>query len=131
MGTDWNRVRAMMAAAIDACEQVEALGYSEQTRDRLVDVAGQKVSAFDIVTSAWVYPEKIRYAIITDRHDKGAALPYVPETARILVNMAEACAELIGAEGAAPASDAIDRMTRWYGEHAIPHLERALSGQLP
>ncbi len=29
MPTDWNLIREMMAAAIDACEQIEAAGYTE------------------------------------------------------------------------------------------------------
>src|SRR3712207_2424880 len=95
----------MMDAAIDTCKQVEALGLTEQDRGRTVDVAGAKASVFDILASAWIYPETLRCQIIRERHDKAADLAYVPETARILVNMAEACAELIGAREAAPAED--------------------------
>jgi len=32
MKTDWNLVRSMMDTAIDACEAIEAMGYTEAHR---------------------------------------------------------------------------------------------------
>jgi hypothetical protein len=116
----------MMSAAIDACEQIEALGYDHETRDKTTEHEGQRLSAFEIVTSAVVYPEHVRYAIIHDRHGHGADAPYVPETARILRNMADAASELVGASPATPAADRIERMLRWYPGHAVPLLRNAL-----
>jgi hypothetical protein len=50
----------------------------------------------------------------------------MPETARILGNVAMACTELIGA-GHDPAIDTACRdITRWYREHAVPSLQAAL-----
>ena len=126
MKTDWGTVRAMMAAAIDTCETIEALGYCPDNRAAVADVDGKKVSAFDIVTSAFVLPENVRYAIIRARHETNADLPYVPETARILLSMAQACAELVGAEPEKPADRDIAQMVRWYSDQAIPRLRGAL-----
>ncbi|WP_244561531.1 hypothetical protein [Ensifer aridi] len=97
MNTDWNLIRSMMDAAIDACERIEAAGYSESDRDAMVKIGDQQVSVHEFLISAWTLPENIRYQIIRERHDKVADLPYVPEAARILVAMAQASAELIGA----------------------------------
>jgi hypothetical protein len=127
MKTDWNLIRNMMAAAIDSCEKMEVLGYAEAQRAKLVKINGNDVSAQDIVTSACSYPELLRYQIIRQRHDANADLPYVPETARIIVAMATACAELIDAAEAKPAQSDIEEMISWYREHALPHLEKALA----
>jgi len=127
--TDWELIRAMMRSAIDACERLEALGVGENDRDAWVEIAGRQISVFEILTSAWTYPETLRYQIVRDRHEKGADLPYVPETARVLVNMAQACAELIGARDAAPAGADCRRMMRWYDEHALSGIERAIKAR--
>ncbi|MBP1853512.1 hypothetical protein [Rhizobium halophytocola] len=125
--TDWNVIRGMMAAAIDACERVEATGVQEGDREAVVRLLGQDVSVFDLLTSAWTYPENIRYAIIRERHDRGDNLAHVPEFARILVAMAQAAAETIGSsEGHAPAGAQIDAMIAWYGDHAVPGIEKAI-----
>ncbi|SRR5258706_5486507 len=131
MKTDWNLVRAMMQVAIDTCEQVETLGYREQDRGASVEVAGQRVSVFDILTSAWTAPENLRHQIIRERHDMGADLPYLPETARIVMNMAQACAELIGGQEAAPADAATRKMICWYSDHAVPRIQKALEAHRP
>jgi hypothetical protein len=116
----------MMAAAIDACERIEASGYRADDRDATIDVHGQPVSVHDILASAWTFPEAMRYRIVRHRHDQGADAPYVPETARILVAMAQASAELIGADRAVPAGD-IRQMIAWFAEHAAPGIERAIA----
>ncbi len=127
MKTDWNLIREMMGAAIDACERIEAAGYTEDDRDATTDVGGQKVSVHDFLISAWTLPENICYQIIRERHDRAADLPYVPEAARILVAMARASAELIGAGETAPAGDSIQKMIQWFGNHAAPGIERAVA----
>ena len=104
MKSDWNLIREMIGAAIDACERVEAAGYTEADRDATIDVGGQQVSVQDFLVSAWTLPENLRYQIIRERHDKAADLPYVPEAARILVATAQASAELIGAGEKSPAN---------------------------
>jgi hypothetical protein len=126
MKTDWTVIRAMMNAAIDTCEQIEALGYAEADRGNTVDVNGYAVSVQDFITSAWTYPENLRYRIIRERHEQGADLPYVQEASRTLSAMAQACGELIGAADHAPAAAAIDDMIRWYGTHVLPNLARAI-----
>jgi len=127
MKTDWEQIRGMMNAAIDACERIEATGYVAADRDATIDVRGQAVSVHDLLVSAWTYPENIRYQIIRERHAKEADLAYVPETARILIAMAEAGAELIQAGDAAPARENIQTMIAWFGNHAAAGIERAVS----
>lgn len=126
MSTDWTLVRTMMNSAIEACERLEVLGIREEDRSAVAQVNGQTVSVSDVVTSAWTYPERVRHEIIRQRRDAGADQPYVPETARILVNMAQACAELIGGGKSPPADRECRAMARWYGEHALPLVEQAL-----
>ncbi|MCR8547673.1 hypothetical protein M4578_07525 [Salipiger sp. P9] len=127
MKTDWNLIREMMSAAIDACERIEAAGYTESDRDATIDVAGQQVSVHDFLVSAWTLPENLRYQIIRERHDQAADLPYVPEAARILVAISQASAELIGAGDTAPAGDGIQKMIQWFGDHAAPSVEQAIA----
>lgn len=127
MKTDWNLIRQMMGAAIDACERIEAAGYTEADRDASIEVGGQQVSVHDFLVSAWTLPESLRYQIIRERHDQAADLAYVPEAARILVAMAQASAELIGAGDTSPAGDGIQKMIQWFGSHAAPGIEQAIA----
>ena len=131
MPTDWNLIREMMAAVIDSCEQIEAAGYTERDRDLTVDISGQKVSVQEFMVSAWTLPENLRYRIIRDRHDKGVDLPYIPEVARVLVRMAEACSELVGAGEAKPAEEQARSAIQWYRAHAVPHIQRAIAVARP
>jgi hypothetical protein len=124
--TDWDLVRTMMEAAIGACEEIEAMGYREAHRDLGVQVGGQPVSVYEFMVSAWTLPETMRYRIIRARHDAGADLPCVPEFARILVAMAQAGAELVGAKDAAPAEAEVRQMIAWYREHALPRIRDAI-----
>ncbi|MFW0759280.1 hypothetical protein ACN1C3_31940 [Pseudomonas sp. H11T01] len=50
----------------------------------------------------------------------------MPEAARILVAMAQACGELIGAHDAAPAQQAIRGMNHWYSSYAVPNIKAAI-----
>jgi hypothetical protein len=127
MSTDWKLIREMMAAVIDSCEQIEAAGYAERDRDLTVEISGRKVSVHEFMVSAWTLPENLRYRIIRDRHDRGVDLPYVPELARIMVRMAEACAELVGAGDAKPADAEARSAIQWYRAHAAPHIQQAIA----
>jgi hypothetical protein len=127
MPTDWNLIREMMAAVIDGCEQIEAAGYTERDRDLTIDISGQKVSVQELMVSAWTLPENLRYRIIRDRHDKGVDLPYIPEAARVMVRMAEACSELVGAGEAKPAEEQARSAIQWYRAHAVPNIQRAIA----
>ena len=51
---------------------------------------GTEVSAHDLLVSVWTLPENIRYQIIRTRYDQAIDVPYVHETARLLVAMLEA-----------------------------------------
>ncbi len=125
--TDWNLIRAMMGAAIDACERIEAAGYTENDREAAIDIGGQRVSVHDFLVSAWTLPENLRYQIIRERHDQAADLPYVPETARILIATAQASAELIGAGETTPAGNGVQKMIQWFADHAAPGIEQAIA----
>ncbi|MBN9082470.1 MAG: hypothetical protein BGP04_06940 [Rhizobiales bacterium 62-17] len=127
MKTDWNLIRAMMGAAIDACERIEAAGYTENDREAAIDIGGQRVSVHDFLVSAWTLPENLRYQIIRERHDQAADLPYVPETARILIATAQASAELIGAGETTPAGNGVQKMIQWFADHAAPGIEQAIA----
>ena len=129
MSTDWQLVRAVMDSAIAACERFEALGTPPEDREKIGTANGQSASVFDALTSAWTYPETLRYRIIRERHAAGLDQPYVPEAARILVNAAQACAELVGAGTLPKVEDECRAMIRWYGEHATPLVESALEGR--
>jgi hypothetical protein len=111
--TDWDQIRNVFSAAIDFCEQLEALGYSEDARTRSALINGKSVSAFEIVTSAWSIAEATRYAVIRSRHDTDNDLPYVPETARIIAAAAGVCAELVHSDRKVSAAAGIDRLTTW------------------
>lgn len=126
MATDWNLIREMMSTAIDSCERIEQLGYSEYDRDAHVDVNGNPVSLHEFMVSAWTYPENLRYQIIRQRHDNDANAPYVREATHIVTAMAAACGELINAADNAPATEEIRQMLRWYREHALPNIEQAM-----
>lgn len=128
METNWKLIKNLMNAAIDTCERIEASGFKETDRDAMIDVRGQSVSVQDFLTSAWTAPENLRYAIIRQRHEAGTDAPYVTETARILVSMAQAAAELIGAGDKEPAG-AIEaqNIVKWFNEHAAPGVERAVA----
>lgn len=118
-----------MNAAIDACETIEANGYPGIEKTATVDVNGQKVSVQDYLTSAWTYPENIRYQIIHARHEADKALHFVPETARVLVAMAHASAELIGADSSTLANERIRNMILWFEKHLPEGLKAATAGQ--
>ena len=127
MATDWALIRDLMAAVIDSAEDIEASGYGERDQDRTVQVGAQAVSLHDVMVSAQTIAEDLRYRIIRDRHDAGADAPYVPETARMILRMAEACAELIGAAEAKPAEAQARHVIDWYRGHALPLVRRAMA----
>ncbi|WP_244562625.1 hypothetical protein [Agrobacterium fabrum] len=125
--TDWNSIRGVLNAAIDACERIEALQYAEADREATTDIGGQEVSVHDFLVSAWTYPEKLRYQIIRERHDTGVDLPYVPEAARILLAMSQAAIELVDAGGVTPAKQDIQKMINWFEEDLVRGIERAIA----
>lgn len=126
MKTNWDLIRSMMNTAIDACERIEAAGYDETQRGLVVETEHGEVTVYDLIVSAFTFPENMRYQIIRARHDAGADLPYVHEFSRVLTAMAQASAELVGAKESAPVEDGLRQMLSWYHAHAVPALERVL-----
>jgi len=129
MSTDWELVRTMMGSAIDACERLETLGVNEHDRATVVEINGHDTSVFDLMTAAWIYPESLAYQIVRHRHEAGTDQPYVQETSRIIVNVARACAELVGAGRSVPLDNICSAMVRWYDEHALPGVELAVKAR--
>ncbi len=131
MATDWTLVRGLMAAAIDACEAAERLGVRESDRPLLT---GTGASVFDVMTSAWTYPENVRYAVVRARHALSDGAPYRPELARALAEAAKVCSELVGAThldeapaaGGKPLRATIRSLARWYREEMPAQLTRAV-----
>ena len=134
MPTDWSLVRAVMAAAIDACEAAERLELRPEDRG-LRTASGSSV--WDVLTSAWTFPESVRYTVIRTRHDLHDDAPYVPELGRPLVAVAAVCAELVGAIqlDAVPEASArrplltvrqqVEGLAAWYREQMAPQLRYA------
>ncbi|UXS30666.1 hypothetical protein FY152_00640 [Agrobacterium tumefaciens] len=129
MKTDWNSIRGMLNAAVDACERIEALQYAETDREAMIDIGGQKVSVHDFLVIAWTYPEKLRYQIIRERHDTRVDIPYVPEAARILLAMSQAAIELVDAGEVTPAKQDIQQMIKWFEEDLVPGIERTIASR--
>jgi len=44
--TDWNMIKKMMNAAINACESIEKTGYAEGDRDATINIGGQDARTF-------------------------------------------------------------------------------------
>ena len=130
MATDWALVRELMAATIDACEAAERLDL--QGRDRALPT-GTGASVGDALTSAWTYPENVRYAVIRARHAAGDDAPYRPELARALAEAALVCGELVGAASldAEPAGGGpsirrrVQSLAGWYRGAMVEQLGRA------
>jgi hypothetical protein len=124
--TDWGQIRDVLAAAVNFCEQLEALGYSENSRTRSALVNGTNVSVFEVVTSAWTLAEATRYTVIRSRHDANNDLSYVPEAARILAAASSVCAELVHSGGKVDANVAIERLKTWLNTEGVEALKTTL-----
>ena len=96
MKTDWQLIRQLINTAIDACEQVEAAGYTESDREATVMVGNVDVKVCEFLQSAWIMPENYTYMAIRARHELKENKPYTPEFARVLRAIAYFCSELIG-----------------------------------
>jgi len=131
MATDWPLVRQMMDAAIDACERMEAAGFTEAHPALPLPGNPAGASVHDALASGWTFPEAMRARILLARHAAGADRPCVPEAARILTAMAEAAAELIGAGAARPADAEIRAMIGWYGDMAAGVEQAIVGAELP
>lgn len=147
--TDWQLVRDLLAAAVDACEATERLGLTDE--DRALPTGTGPVAVGDVLASAWTYPEHVRYAVVRARHALGADAPYPSELARAVREVGALCAELVGAgevgdapprigaardvhaagsaEPAGAPAPSIRRQVRalaaWYREEMAPQLARA------
>jgi hypothetical protein len=131
MATDWELIRELMAATIDACEATERLGVRETDRPLLT---GTGANVFDVMTSAWTYPENVRYAVVRARHELSDDAPYRPELARVLTEVGAVCAELVGAQRLDEASanrtksvrQTVQALVRWYRDQMPVQLALAV-----
>lgn len=126
MKTDWKQIRELLNTAVDACETIEELGITESDRSRTIEIPGAgEVTVFDFLQSAWTYPENQTYAVVRERHDHGMDKPYTPESARILVNVARLCAELVDGGNKGSLEKITGDLNSWYQKHMIPGLRKA------
>jgi len=131
MITDWDLIRDVLAAAVDACEAAEELGLTELDRSR--PTGGDGVSVFDVWVSAWTYPENLELEVLRARHDLGEDVPYVPEVARVLRHVGELCGSLVGAtrldalpdEQHPSIRDSVTGLSNWYRETMTARLRVA------
>ena len=127
MPTDWTLVRKLMNAAIDACEHAERLGVNET--HRALPTGVDDVTVRDVLTSAWTYPENVKYDVIRARQRLGDSRPYKPELARALEHAASVCGELVGSDLVGEdrnSASQVEALARWYEEVMTPQLESAL-----
>jgi hypothetical protein len=104
-----------------------AAGYIEADCGRAVVLREQPVTLYDVMGSAQTLPEQLRYKVIRERRDKGGDAAYVPEAARMIVHMAEACSELVGADETKSAEQFARWAIDWYRQVAGPAVCRALA----
>src|SRR5688500_1490764 len=130
--TDWNAIRALINAAIDACEVVDHLGIAEDESSAIAwrTPDGVEVSIADFLTSAWTYPEIVERELLRLRHRLNADAPYVDPLARTLVHVARAAAQLVGARAVMRKNGSGGRSLRtvttdlsaWYTHHFASRL---------
>ncbi|HEY0937174.1 MAG TPA: hypothetical protein VGD91_25980 [Trebonia sp.] len=137
--TDWQLVRDLLAAAVDACEAAERLGLADE--DRGLPTGAGPVDVGDVLASAWTYPENVRYGVVRARHALGADAPFQPELARALREVGGLCAELVGAGAvtdATPPRDGrsapslraeVEALAAWYRGQMVPQLTQAAAGR--
>ena len=130
--TDWDLIRELLTAAVDACEAYERLNLTEDDRQLITGTDGVTVN--DILISAWTFPENLQYAVIRARHDTQRDVPYRQDAARVLREVGSLCAELVGgltsAEiGSLHLSSAdrqlVEPLCRWYKETMMARLAQA------
>lgn len=136
--TDWHLVRELVTSAIDACEQVEKLRLSEV--DRMLPTGIGDVSVWDVLQSAWIYPENSRSVIARARDRLGEAPAYRLELARVLEQVGSVAAELVGAErldepvpgweSQTTIREQVERLDQWYSEAMVPQLSSAAARRL-
>lgn len=102
--TDWQLIRDVMNATIDACEALEALDVTTAEKwdpeARWGDFE-TGVSVGDFFDRFWRYPEGAQRDIIRLRHRLELGdQKYLTEFGRALINAAAACAEAIGVQEA-------------------------------
>ena len=98
--TDWQLIREVLNATIDACEELETLDLSAAEKgDHRAGLGDYEdgVAVGDFLTRFWQYPEGVQRDIvrIRARLDDNDQKHY-SEYARALINTAMACAEAIG-----------------------------------
>ncbi|MGC9346516.1 MAG: hypothetical protein ACP5JG_00130 [Anaerolineae bacterium] len=116
MKTDWQLIRDVMNATIDACEELEALEVTAQEKGDPQARWGDYetgVSVGDFFDRFWRYPEGSQRDIIRLRSRLGIGdQKYYSEFARALINTAAACAEIIGVS-----QEDLDRQDEGFESH--------------
>ena len=108
MSTDWNLIRKLLNAAIDACEETDRLKIDADEKSLTTKVGSQDVSVWDFLQSAWIYPENLRDSIIRLRNKIGEDRKFTNEIQRTLQNVSILASELSGLENLDKKSKGID-----------------------
>lgn len=142
MKTDWNLIKNVMNAAIDACEAVDRENLAEQERSATTNVAGVDVSVSDLMQSAWVYPENLSYSVIRTQHKLNCDKHYSSELARVISNVGKLCGELVDAQdttsqvtGINPympnhsesVEEMVTHLSQWYRHHMVVNVKAAIN----
>lgn len=100
MATEWQLIREVLNATIDACEKLEPLAVTDAEKGDHRARAGDYedgVAVGDFFSRLWNYPGGSQRDIIRLRSRLGVGdQKHYSEFARALVNTARACAEVIG-----------------------------------
>jgi len=141
MATDWKLIRNLMNTVLDCCEDVEKLQIKEEEWAVTTPIGDQEVSVYDLLQSAWRYPENLKDCLIRARHEMGQDRHFLPDIHRSLVKSCEIAAELIGLEKPdttvsqvdpyrperkTSAREMVEELTEFYRDHITEGLHRAL-----
>ncbi|SDI04383.1 hypothetical protein SAMN04488136_1494 [Vibrio xiamenensis] len=133
MKTDWELIRTLLNQAIDMCEKIDSLEVSPDDRP----LSDGKATVFEYLTSSYIYPENTVLDIIRAKHQTGQDNPYIPETAKILLNVSAVCSNLIGVKDldspvqlntnkAKSIRKMVNNLNDFYRDHAAQGIEAAV-----
>lgn len=135
MKTDWDLIRNLLNAAVDACETVEKLGITEEDRSLMYTEGNQDIATvYDFLQSSWTYPESLTDNVIRYRHELKANEPYINELSRTLIKVAELSARTVNAKDHLTTQlsdnqtmkESVEKLISWYRDYMIPNLTKTI-----
>lgn len=144
MATDWKLVRRLLNSALDACEALDQLKITDAERGASIRTADGEVagSISDVLESAHIFPENVRYMVIRGRGQLGDSAPFVQPVSRVLQQVGALAAELVGSQKLqvpikgidlySPGREqslesTIENLASWYESHLVPTVESAVA----